>query len=279
MGMKFVRINHRRWVFFAALVCAAVCLAHTEAEEDAFLQDLMQIYDMSSENADCIEDVAEGRVDGQVRFLTALDLFEYQFRPDVPYANWSVELRESAFKNAVRRLSQKTASQMSEDEISSLDLVFVFCQAVNYTNCLEEAHAIVCGTNSPARWSAHDYLFDLSVPSIVMNEVALTISTNVVDYNKSERRKYIERYVTNLLRSDVVDEVRRDAASRFYSTRAIHELYYELNPLLISVDSNYDTSTNQLYFALEALRLPNIEGRRKSYFEAITNRLGRAIAP
>lgn len=259
-------------------LCAANLVGST-VEEDAFLQDLMLIYESASENSDCVEDVEEGRILGRQNFTTSSELFGYQFPSNTPYARWSVESREAAFKSAVSRLSRKSIQQMTEDEISGVDSAFMFCLAMHYTNCLEEACAVVCRTNSPARWSAHDYLFDLAIPSFEMNAIALSISMNAVDYTKSERRKYVGGYLTRLLSSSVADEVRQDAASRFYSTRSIHELYYELNPLLISADSNYATSTNQLSFALEALSLQNIEGRRKIYFQSITNRLGRTLAP
>lgn len=263
------------------LMCgfSAVCLAHTEAEEDACVRELVRAYEGAVENSDCVEeDVPEGEDEGW-DYPTINHLFATQLGPRCVSTAWTAEERRQAFENYMSRLSSKDRRQMSEDEILTCDYVFNICERFDYTNCLAAAKSVIVNEYAPERDSAVGFYFKHIEPSIEATDTAVFMATNIAAFSRSDRYYALKAYCQKVAQLPPTSSVFTNALERLDASRTAHMLYRPLDNLFIARDPTYEISSNRYELAIEALRYAKPNTPNERYFQSITNRLGRAIAP
>lgn len=264
-------------VLLLIFASSAVGLAHTEAEEDAFVDALVEVYQGAPENSDCIED--EDAEPEPWMFTTMDSLLSCSIGERETGASWTLEDRRIAFDHYMSRMALKDRRQMSEDEILTCVFAFDICERFGYTNCLAAAKAVILSEHAPRQDQAIDFFFKFVKPSAEATDTAVFMATNTAAFSRSDRYYALKAYCQKVVQLPPTSSVFTNALERLNATRTAHTLYRPLDNLFIARDPTYEISSNRYELAIEALRYAKPNTPNERYFQSITNRLGRTLAP
>lgn len=253
--------------------------AHTVSEEDACVRELVRAYEGAVENSDCVEeDVPEGEDEGW-DYPTINHLFATQLGPRCVSTAWTAEERRQAFENYMSRMALKDRRQMSEDETLTCIFAFDICERFEYTNCLAAAKAVILSEHAPRQDQAIDFFFKFVEPSAEATDTAVFMATNTAAFSRSNRYYALKAYCQKVAQLPTTSPIFTNAIERLNASRTAHTLYRPLDNLFIARDPMYETSLNRYELAIEALRYAKPNTPNERYFQSITNRLGRTLAP
>lgn len=264
---------------FMMLGCPIMCQAHTEAEEDAFVDVLVEVHQADPINSDCISEKESEDIDPNLTFSTIDQLFACPIWNNRTGSGWSPDERRVAFEHYMSRLATKDRRQMSRSEMSTALFAFVICEHFGYTNCLSAARAVILSEYAPRQDQAIDFFFNFVEPSVEATDTAVFMATNTATFSRSDRYYALKAYCQKVAQLPPTSSVFTDALERLNASRTAHTLYRPLDNLFIARDPTYETSSNRYELAMEALRYAKPNTPNERYFQSITNRLGRTLVP
>lgn len=266
-------------------VCCAVILAlswinishaHTVAEEDAFVEVLVGVYQGAPENSDFIDDEY---ADPEPWLYPTMDsLLSCALADSETGSTWTREERRVAFEHYMSRMAQKDKRRMTDGDMLTCLFAFNICERFCYTNCLAAAKDIIVSEYAPRRATAADFYFIFVEPSDVATDTAIFVATNTAAFSRSDRYYALKHYCQKVAQLTPTSTVFTNTLERLNASRTTHKLYRPLDTLFIARDPTYETSSNRYELAIEALRYAKPNTPNERYFQSITNRLGRCRA-
>lgn len=191
---------------------------------------------------------------------------------------WSQQARKNAFAWYLSTLGTNDCTSFTTTDRELVRTALFECRTLNYVEAAPSLKALALNTNGIYRSNAIELAMQFSSVDDAMTSFVETIMTNMVGYTSGERGTASCQYANRLLSFDATNDVQmavRDrAVNMFYRNRMLPSAAYSIvDRLFVQYISGYETSSNRLEHALNALSLPSSNPTTIRRFTSVTNQL------
>ena len=191
---------------------------------------------------------------------------------------WSQQARKDAFAWYLSTFGTNDCTFFTATDRTLVRTALFECRTLNYKEASPALKALAMNPNGIYREEAIELAMQFSPVDDALTSFAETIMTNMVGYTSGERGTASCQYANRLLSFDATNNVQmavRDrAVNMFYRNRMLPSAAYSIvDRLFVQYISGYETSSNRLEHALNALSLPSSYPTTLRRFTSVTNQL------
>lgn len=191
---------------------------------------------------------------------------------------WTLDEKKAAFDWYLGTLGTNDCVAMSGWDKGLVHAALVQCQSLHHTNCVPAMTALVLNPRGIYRQRALDLVLEFGDVDTSLTSFVETVMTNSQTYTLMERSTASCHYADRLMNFSATNAVQitaRDNAVRMiYRNRMGEPAATEIvDRLFKKYIGGYETSSNRLAFAVNAIAYPDCDPDDESYFTSVTNQL------
>ena len=191
---------------------------------------------------------------------------------------WTLDEKKVAFDWYLATLGTNDCVAMSDWDRNIVHAALVQCKSLHHTNCASAMKALVLNPRGIYKQRAIELAIEFCDLDAGLTSFAETVMTNSQAYTLMERSTaschYADRLMTFSATNAVQVTARDNAVRMFYRNRMGEPVATEIvDRLFEKYIGGYETSSNRLTFAVNAIAFPDCDLDDKSYFTSVTNQL------
>ena len=253
-----------------AMMTTACAFAHTDAEKSDMARAMLgRALDFSN---DCIPDGGPWVGGGEPPFTWN------GFLGRGAVDGWSQQDRKDAFAFYLSTLGTNDCRALPLRERELVRVALSKCRAFNFVEAAPSLKALALNPNGIYRDHAIELAMQFSPVDDSATAFSETIMTNTTAYTRREYAAASCQYARVLLNFNATNDVQRAirdrAVNMFYRNRMLpSNAYYVVDMLFVRYVNGYETSSNRLEHAINALSLPSSNPTTIRRFTSVTNQL------
>ncbi len=191
---------------------------------------------------------------------------------------WTLDEKKAAFDWYLTTLGTNDCVTMSDWDRNLVHAALVQCKSLHHTNCAPAMKALILNPRGIYKQRALELAIEFGNIDASLTSFTETVITNSQVYSLMERSTaschYADRLMTFLATNAVQIMARDNAVRMFYRNRMGEPVATEIvDRLFKKYIGGYETSSNRLTFAVNAIAFPDCDPDDKRYFTSVTNQL------
>ena len=191
---------------------------------------------------------------------------------------WSQQARKEAFAWYLSTLGTNDCASLTTKDRELVRTALFECRTLNFVEAAPSLKAFALNPNGIYRDDAIELAIQFSPVDDSATAFAEAIMTNTSEFTRSEHGTACCQYADMLLNfsatNDAQRAVRDRAVNMYYRNRMLPSAAYSIvDRLFVQYISDYETSSNRLEHALNALSLPSSNSTTIRRFTSVTNQL------